>query len=158
MSFSYDVQHDQIVASGVQLKPSVKSNAIAPTTGTITLTININVVSHFARGTVFHCSVAAIGGSLDLANGVVDGGLETANGVASPSGPGTATCTLVIPYSWTLLPDPAAVSGLVLSFGAAAVTTRGDTSIVQRSTLQVDGIESLPASGSSEKFTFDVTL
>src|SRR5579871_4709554 len=108
LNFNYDAQHDQITANGLQVKPSVKSNAITPTTGTITVTVNINVASHFVKGTEFHCSLVAIGGILDLSNGTVDGAIETVNGRATSSGAGTAACTLVIPYSWTLPPDPTA--------------------------------------------------
>lgn len=159
MSFSYDAQHDHISANGLEVKPSIKSNAsVTPTTGTITVAININLASHFAKGTSIHCSVMAIGGMLDLSNGTVDGALETANGIAMSNGSGSATCMLSIPYSWTLPPDPTAQSGLILVFGASAQWPHGENSIVQRSTLQLDGIENLPASGTTSKYAFDVTL
>src|SRR5664280_1206134 len=126
MSFAYDAQRDQVNASGVQLKPSVlATSAVTPTTGTITVTININVASHFARNTAYHCSLTAIGGEIDTSNGTVAGGIETANGVARWNGPGTAACTLTIPYSWTLVPDPAANTGLILAFGVSAISPAG---------------------------------
>lgn len=158
LNFSYDAQHDSVAASGLQIKPSVKSNAITPTTGTVTVTISISAVSHFSRGTQFHCSLTLIGGILDLSNAVVVGGVETASGIATSSGPGAATCTLTIPYSWTLPPDPAADSGLIMAFGVAAVSEHDGTAVVHRSTLQLDGIENLPASGTAQSFTFGVTL
>lgn len=159
INFNYDAQRGQITSSGLQVMPSVKSNAsVAPTTGTITVTININLASHFAKGTSFHCSLEAIGGILDFTNGTVDGAIETVNGIAASAGAGTATCTLSIPYAWTLPPDPTGASGLVLAFGVAAVTDRDTQPMVQRSTLQLDGIENLPASGATSKYAFDVTL
>ena len=158
LNFSYDAQHDSVSASGVQIKPSIKSNAITPTTGSISVTINISAVSHFPRGTAFHCSLTLMGGILDLANGAVVGGIETANGVASYSGAGAATCTLTIPYAWTIPPDPAAQSGLILAFGVAAVSNHEGNAVVQRSTLQIDGVESLPPSGTSQTFVFGATL
>lgn len=159
ISFNYDAQHDSITAGGLQVTPNIKSNAsITPTTGTIVVTININLVSHFAKGTSVHCSLMAIGGILDLNNGTVDGGVETVNHGATSSGPGSATCTLTIPYSWTLPPDSSADSGLLLIFGASAQEGHGEDAAVKRSTLQLDGIENLPASGATSKFSFDVTL
>ena len=159
MSFNYDAQHDSISASGLQVKPSIKSNSpVTPTTGTIMVTINMTLASHFAKGTSVHCSLMAIGGILDLNNGTIDGAVETVNGHASSSGPGSATCTLTIPYSWTLPPDSSADSGLLLIFGASALEGLGEDAVVKRSTLQLDGIENLPASGATSKYTFDVTL
>jgi hypothetical protein len=156
--FSYDAQHDSVSASGVQIKPSVKSNVITPTSGSVTVTINISAVSHFPRGTQFHCSLTLIGGILDLSNAAVVGGIETANGTGSWSGPGAATCTLTIPYSWTIPPDPAAQSGLIMAFGVAAVSEHEGGSVVHRSSLQLDGIENLPPSGTNQTFAFGVTL
>lgn len=161
MSFTYDAQHDQVNASGVQLKPSaLTATAITPTTGTITVTINISVVSHFTRGTAYHCSLTAIGGEIDTDNSTVAGGIETANGLGRWSGPGALSCTLTIPYSWTLPPDPGADTGLILAFGVSAISqgTQNSAGVVERSTLQLDGIENLPASGATSNFTFGVTL
>lgn len=159
MSFSYDAEHDQLSANGVQVMPSIKSNAsVTPTTGTIMVSLNINLASHFARGTSVHCSVMAIGGMLDLSNGTVDGAIETVNGIAMSNGSGAATCVLSIPYSWTLPPDPTAQTGLILVFGASAQWPHEDHATVLRSTMQLDGIENLPASGTTSKYAFDVTL
>lgn len=158
LNFTYDAQRDSVSASGMQIKPSVKSNAITPTTGTVTVTINISAVSHFPHGTQFHCSLTLIGGILDLNNGTVVGGIETANGVASSSGPGAATCSLTIPYAWTIPPDPSADNGLVMAFGVSAVSEHEGGAVVHRSTLQLDGIESLPASGTTQTFTFGAVL
>jgi hypothetical protein len=60
-----------------------------------------------------------------------------------------------MPYSWTLPPDGGADTGLILAFGVSAVNVHSE---VQRSTLQLDGIENLPASGASSKFSFNVAL
>jgi hypothetical protein len=160
MSFVYDAQHDQINAAGVQLKPALAANAVAPTTGTIAVTITINVASHFSRGTTYHCSLTALGGEIDTDNATIAGGIETANGLGKWTGPGALTCTLNIPYSWTIPADPSADTGLILAFGVSAVTaaTPGATGAVERSTLQLDGIENLPASGATSTFAFGVTL
>ena len=159
MSFHYDAQHDQVIANGVQLKPSASGAvSLSPITGTLVVTINITALSHFKHGTTYHCALTAIGGELDVANAVVSGGIETAFGIARWNGVNTLSCTLTIPYEWTLVSDPAAARGALLAFGVSAVAPQGDGGTVQRSTLQVDGIEPLPASGSTSTFAFNVTL
>jgi len=159
VSFHYDAQHDQVIANGMQIKPAaIGAASITPTTGTLVVTINITALSHFRRGTTYHCSLTAIGGELDTTNAVVSGGIETAFGVARWNGVNTLACTLTIPYEWTILPDPAATRGAVLAFGVSAVAPAADGGAVQRSTLQVDGIEPIPPSGATSTFAFNVTL
>jgi len=154
-SFSYDAQHDHLVPNGVQVMPSaIGAATITPTTGTVVVTINITAVSHFHRGTSYHCSVIALGGVLDTDNAVVSGGIDTASGLAKWNGSNTLSCTLTIPYEWTILPDPAGTRGAVLAFGVAAI----DDGTVLRSTLQVDGVEPLPPNGTTSTFAFNVTL
>ena len=123
----------------------------------IEVTLNINLVTKFKKDTTFPCAIIAIGGQIDTDNFVVDGGIETASGTAkvSSSSPTSAVCTLSIPYEWTFQNDGGASSGLVLAFAAAGVTPWGAT---LRTTLQLTGIESLPATGSTSKFTFDTSL
>ncbi len=155
ITFTYDAQHDQVIPNGVQLKPAaIGAATIAPTTGTVVVTINITAVSHFSKNTSFHCAVVAVGGELDTTNAVVSGGIDTALGVAHPTGTNTLSCKLTIPYEWTILPDPAATRGALLAFGVAAV----EGGNVVRSTLQVDGVEPLPANGTTSTFSFNVTL
>jgi hypothetical protein len=62
---------------------------------------------------------------------------------------------LTIPYEWTIAPDPAAVNGLIIAFAAAGIGHEGN---VVRSTTQANGIESLPADGSTTKFSFNAAL
>lgn len=157
MSFTYDALHDQINTSSVQLKPSVAGANSAATTGMIVVTIDISLVSQFPSGTSYHCSVAAIGGLIDTTNDSIAGGIETANKVAS-TGHLSPSCTLHIPYSWTLPSDPSASTGLILVFGVSADQTNSGVTTVTRSTLQLDGIENLPATGTTSSYTFNVTL
>jgi hypothetical protein len=155
MSFAWDASHTQITSGGVQLKAStLKSNSVSPTTGYVNIQINIKVRSRLEASTAYHCSAYVLGGIIDLDNGTVDGGLETANALASGSS-GTYTCKFNIPYSWTLASDPGSDSGLIIAFGAAALNTKGE---VQHSTLQVDGIENLPENGASSLFVYNVAL
>jgi hypothetical protein len=171
MSFSYDAQHDQIVPGGVQLKPHANLN-ITPTTGTIVVAVSINAVSHFEKGTSYHCSLLVIGGEIDQTNGVISGGIETTNRTAKKG-----ICTLTIPYSWILPMDPAAGSGIILAVGVSAIApvdkghgdgdhgegdheegSQAGGGTVQRSTLQVGGVDSLPANGATTTFAFEIVL
>lgn len=155
MSFAYDALHGQINATGIQISPlTLKSNSVSPTTGTITVTINVKIVSHFESGTTYHCSVYAVGGEIDLATGTIDGGVENVNTFAPSSG-ATASCTLTVPYSWTLPAEHKAQTGLILAFGVGAINPESE---VEHSTLQVDGIENLPANGSAATYVFNVAL
>ena len=154
MNFAYDGAKGQITATGIHLNPQAISKATAaPTTGTIVVTINIKIASTFTAGTTYHCSVYAIGGAINTDTDAVDGGIETANTITT--GMGTASCTLKIPYSWSLSGAAGGDTGLILAFGASAVNVHDE---VQRSTLQLDGIENLPASGTVSKYVFDVAL
>jgi hypothetical protein len=158
MSFSYDAKHDQIVPNGVQLKPHAANVSIPPTTGKIEVTVNIHAESHFEKGTGFSCTLLVIGGEIDTTDGVVGGGIETANGDAKKD-----VCTLTIPYSWIIPPDSGASSGMILAIGVKAIEFHDkdhdhDEGAVSRTTLQVGGVDSLPPNGSTTSITFDVVL
>jgi hypothetical protein len=157
ISFAYDAPRGQLTAGGIQLAPRVKSNVAAATTGTIDVTINIKLISKFGKFAEIPCAAIVIGGNLDLNNGTVNGGLETVTGTAkmSAANPGTAVCTVSIPYSWDLGSDSAAQTGLLIAYAAASVDDHGKT---LRSTLQLSGIENLPANGTTSSFVFDAAL
>jgi hypothetical protein len=149
VSFTYDAQHGQIAATGMQMQPHAANISITPTTGKIVVTVHINAETHFVTGTQFQCTLLAIGGELDTTDAVVGGGIETVNRTASNN-----VCTLSIPYSWIVPPTSGASTGLILAVGVAAVS--GGT--VSRSTLQVGGVEGLPPNGSTTSLTVDVVL
>ena len=161
MSFNYDAQHDQIVASGVQMKPHSNTTPITPTTGKIVVTVNIVAETHFPMGTKFHCTLLAVGGEIDTTDGVIGGGLETTSTVAKHD-----VCTLTIPYSWIVPPDPAASTGLILAVGVSAVEGQGHDDhgngngggTVSRTSLQVGGVEALPPNGSTTSVSLDIVL
>jgi len=155
ISFAYDEAHGHLTTTGVQLATVTNQQHLNVFSGTITVTININVVSNFGPHTRIGCSANAIGGLIDLAQGGIQGGIETANGRAKMTGPGTAVCTLTIPYTWTISQSNTAVEGVIIGFAAAARNEEGD---VIRSTTQADGILSLPSNGASTSYTFGVSL
>jgi hypothetical protein len=167
MSFSYDAQHDQIVPNGMQLQPHTANAPITPTTGKIVVTANINAETHFPPGTKFHCTLLVVGGEIDTTDGVIGGGLETTNTVAKHD-----VCTMTIPYSWIIPPDPAASSGLILAVGVAAVEggdghhghdddgngNGNSIGTIVRTTLQVGGVDAVPPNGATTSFTFEIVL
>jgi hypothetical protein len=157
LNFSFDAPHGQISANGYSVKAASNQAASTNVTGTIEVTLTIKLVTKFKKDTDFPCAAIVIGGQIDTSNFILDGGLETAGGKAtvSPTNPATATCKLTIPYDWSLQNDSGASSGLVIAFAAAGVNERGTT---VRSTLQITGIESLPANGSTTTFAFTPTL
>ena len=157
LSLAYDAPHRQFSATGLQLRPSkVHSNTVTPTTGTVEVTLTINLVSRYGHDTSFPCSVIVIAGNIDLNSYTVEGGIETAYGIArTVPGTTTAVCKLSVPYAIDLTGSAAANSGLIVAYAAAAVNDRGDT---QRSTLQISGIDNLPASDYVTKLSFDAAL
>ena len=157
LNFAFDAQHGQITASGYALKPASSASASTAVTGTVEVTLTLNLVTKFKKETTFPCAVIIIGGQIDTDNYILDGGVETASGMATVSAknPSTATCKLTIPYAWSLQNDSGASSGLLIAFAAAGVNPGGAT---VRSTLQITGIESLPATGSTSTYAFNATL
>ena len=157
LNLAFDAQHGQITASGYTLKPASSAAASTSVTGTVEVTLTLNLVTKFKRGATFPCAAILIGGQIDTGNYILDGGVETASGIANVSekNPSTATCKLAIPYAWTLQHDSGASNGMLIAFAAAGVNPGGAT---VRSTLQITGIESLPATGSTTTYAFNATL
>lgn len=157
IAFNFDAAHDQINASGISLRPETSTPpAPTPTTGTVVVTLNISLVSKYAKAHHVNCSLMLIGGDIDVGSGTVDGGIETAGAHAKGNGHDSAVCTLTIPYSWSLSSSPASASGLILVFGAADHCD--DDGMVRRSTLQLDGPEALPKNGTTAQYAFDIAL
>jgi len=154
LSFAFDAPHGQLTATGYTLNVTPKTADSSNVTGKIEISISIDLVSKFPPGFVIPCSATVIGGQVDPASLSIEGGIETASGLAVVN-KSTAICKLTIPYEWTLAADPCAADGLLIAFAAGAVTPDG---AAIRSTLQVDGFEPLPADGSTTKFAFKTAL
>jgi hypothetical protein len=154
LSFTFDAPHGQLTASGFALNLAPKDTAVPNVTGTIDVTLTIHLVTRFHKETAFPCAATIVGGQIDSTNFVVEGGIETASGWATVKD-SVVTCKLAIPYEWTIAPDPAAVNGLIIAFAAAGIGHEGN---VVRSTTQANGFESIPADGSTTKFSFSAAL
>jgi hypothetical protein len=161
LSFSFDAQHGQLTASGYTMKVSPKAGSTSSVSGTVKVTLHITEVGNLANGTKTSCGAAAIGGEVDATTLTVDGGIETASAPATieplptPAGITYWTCTLTIPYEWTLAGGAGADEGLFLVFAAAAVTPNGT---VPRSSIQFNGVNPLPSNGSEATYSFNLTL
>lgn len=159
INLSFDAQHAQLTASGYTVKSSTTSVPGTTTvTGTVNLTIVINLVSKIGDSDRIPCGAIVIGGEVDLTVPVIDGGIETASSYATVDRKSkTATCTLSIPYEWTLLPDASATEGLIIGFAAASVDHEHWDS-TRRSTIQIGGGLPLPPSGTTTPLAFTTTL
>jgi hypothetical protein len=156
LSFSYDPVHGQLSANGLNVKMDPDVTAATHFTGTVDVKIDIALKSTFPSGTTFPCSAIVIGGEIEVSTLTLDGGIETASGKATVSSKTkTATCSLSIPYEWTLVADPAATEGLIIAFAAAAVDPSGTT---KRATIQTGGAQSLPADGKTITVSYSTTL
>jgi hypothetical protein len=158
LSFAFDALHGQLTASGytVRAHPLTTPSGTSSVTGTLNITVTINLVTKFGRGIRIPCAAIAIGGEADTSTPIIDGGIETASGDAIVDWKTkTATCTLSIPYEWTLVTDPSASEGLIVGFAAAGVDRFDQT---ERSTIQIGGPLPLPASGTTTTLAFTTTL
>jgi len=157
LSLAFDAVHGQLTASGLAVRP--KPLIVSPgtsVTGTVNITVTINLVSQFHHGVRIPCGAILIGGEIDTSVPVVDGGIETVASLASVDAKTkTATCTLSIPYEWTLATDASASSGLIVGIAAASV---GWGDVTERSTIQIGGPIALPASGTTTTLAFTTTL
>jgi hypothetical protein len=159
INLSFDAQHGQLTASGYAVSSQTTPGSGATSvTGTIVLSITINLVSKIGDSDRIPCAAIAIGGEVDLSTPVIDGGIDTASSFASVDKKAkTATCTLSIPYEWTLISDPSAAEGLIVGFAAASLDHDHSDS-TRRSTIQIGGPLPLPPSGTTTTLAFTTTL
>jgi hypothetical protein len=170
LSFAFDAVHGQMSASGYTINPAPAATT-TPTqlSGTIKVTLTVNLKSTFTTGTVIRCGAMAVGGTINTSTDALDGGIEGASSKATVSGT-KATCTLSIPYQWNLVAItlPAAVesnattaatstteSFLLVAFAVGAVDTSGN---VERVTLQLGDVSELPANGATTKLAYTTTI
>jgi hypothetical protein len=160
INLSFDAPHGQLTASGYAVRnQAAPTSGTATVTGTVTFVITINLVSKFNANSQIPCGAIVIGGEVDLSTPVVDGGIDTVSGTATIDGKAkTATCTLSIPYEWTLVPDASAAEGLLVGFAAASVDHDHDHDVTRRSTIQLGGPLPLPPSGTTTTLAFTTSL
>jgi hypothetical protein len=135
----------------------------SPTTGTFDVTFNLKLVSTFAKGTTAYCEAFVTVTSFNETTDKEVSYEEEATGSVALSG-STATCTATIPYSWLL---PAASStvqetlgGSYTVFAGTPVADNGITiaGVGRLSSSQFLAATSVPASGTTSKYSVNVTL
>jgi len=145
------------------LRQAVPETTTAPTTGTVEVTMNIKLVSTFAKSTTIGCSIDLTGSVTSETTFTGTSYEETAGSTATISG-STATCTATIPYSWLI---PAASGAEVESFAgnytvSAYAATNSAASILasasRSSGSSFVSLKTIPASGTVSKYTINVTL
>lgn len=159
ITLSFDAQHGQLTASGYAVKSQTTPGPTAVSvSGTINISLTINLVSKTGEHDRISCGAIALGGEVDLSTPVLDGGIETASNFAMVDWKTkTATCTLSIPYEWTLAADPSATAGLIVGFAAASID-HDHWDMTRRSTIQLGGPLPLPPSGTTTTLAFTTAL
>jgi hypothetical protein len=141
---------------------SVVPDVVAPTTGTVQVTFNIKLVTPFAKGTVLNCNLSVSGTSLSTTAGTSTFYEEDAADSVAISGT-SATCKVVIPYSWLVTPASATVidsfsGSYSISAEATAAATGAAGTSLRSSSSSVFSTTKIPASGTTSSYTVNVTL
>jgi hypothetical protein len=156
INLSFDAPHGQLTASGYAVRTEAAPASGTPTvSGTVNVTITINLISYAGTNPLIPCSVIVLGGEWDTSTPVVDGGINTASGDSLvDTKTKTATCTLSIPYEWTVPTESGVTKGLFVGFAVASVVDN----VTIRSTIQMEGLLPLPSTGTTTNLTYTTSL
>jgi hypothetical protein len=162
-------------------KPEAVAETTPPTspithTGTVDITLTINLVSAVPKGALLRCSgsaaldysVESTGISTGMAViGIVGGVQQSSESVDASVSGATATCKFAIPYSWTIPGYPAGttvtVQGITGSVGVSedildSVTGANVLRVVRSTTKELTGPATMPADGTTTKLTASTVL
>lgn len=147
------------------LPAAVADTTTTTTSGTIAVTFDVKLVSSFAKSSSLYCEALVEVSVIDDLTGASVSYEEEATGTVSLSGGTTATCLATIPYSWQL---PATTgTGIITSLtgeytvfvGTPLVTSGTAVAGVGRlSSSKFLSANSVPATGTTSKYTVNVTL
>jgi hypothetical protein len=140
---------------------------VAPTTGTFEVTFNIKIVSSFPKGSVIGCETSVqfdAEETLSVSPYVLtlaqySEGASTSVDVSGS----TATCTVTIPYSW-IIPSLTSASIVTLSGGYDVTVVPQSSSTTaavfdsRESSSSIFDLTKVPATGTTSKYTVNVTL
>jgi hypothetical protein len=124
--------------------------------GVYSITFNLNIASTLPANSTITCKAQIVPASSSF-NGLASqeaAPFESAAGVATVTG-STATCSVDIPFSWSL---QSTRRGVALSYQLDAVNAAGSLPAVVRSSVLQNIQESYPASGATSSISFDVTF
>jgi len=145
------------------LEKAVPEATTAPVTGTIELVMTITLKTPVPTGGKVACGSSVSASSISLTTAQVTTYEESASVLATVSG-ATATCTVNIPYSWLIPPTSSTVqNSLVGSYTAEIVGPSSTTVVLTSPFARLSSSEfltskTIPASGTTSKFTVAVTL
>ncbi len=133
--------------------------AVAPTTGTLALTFNIKLSSSYPAGSIVSCLGIVEGVTQNTMTGAGNRWTELATSSSKVTG-STATCTISIPYSWSLQPTGTGVQNIYLgAYDISVADISGKTVLANRtSTSFFAHFTPIPVTGTTTKFTLNVTL
>jgi hypothetical protein len=139
-----------------QFVPEVTPTA---TTGTIELTIVINLKTPLPKGGSIICNSDVSVSSINLSTDQVTSWGETASTVAAASG-ASHTCTVNIPYSWTIPASSSVIQNQLTGEYLVEMTDAAGVlpGIVRTSSSQFVSLKKIPSTGTISKYTVDVTL
>jgi hypothetical protein len=132
--------------------PERKGPTSTTFTGTYSVTFNLTIASTLPSGSTITCKVQILPGVSGMESAAVP--VEAAAGVAVVTGT-AATCTVEIPFAWTLSNTRGGVS---MSYEIDAFNATGTLPNVVRTSAQQGMAESYPASGGTTNLTFNVTF
>jgi len=145
------------------LEKVVPEAATAAVTGTIELTMTITLKTPVPTGGKVACSSGVSAISISLTTAQATTYEESASAFATVSG-ATASCTINIPYSWLIPPSSTTVqNSLTGSYTAEIIGPASTTVIVtspfaRSSSSEFLTSKTIPATGTTSKFTVNVTL
>jgi len=132
----------------------------APTTGTVTLTLNITVKSKFPTGTsrTIVCSSELTESTISTSFTSSSMNIENASVNATGSGT-TYTCTVSIPYSW-ILPSSSYSTSLTGDYTVEVVNTANTAApaLLRYHASDFMVLSKIPANGVITSYTLNVTL
>jgi hypothetical protein len=139
------------------LKPAATPDATtAPTTGTVEVTLKITLKTAVPKGGSVICGIS-LGVEKIFSDGTDSSYEESAATVATVSG-SAATCTMTIPYSWIITPGTALEESFGGGYNAEILTETAEPGILRGSDGTYASATTVPASGTTTKYTEDVTL
>jgi hypothetical protein len=129
------------------------SSSSSAVSGVYSVTFNLTIASTLPTGSTITCRAQiAPNQSGSYSFGQSSATLvETATGIATVSG-STATCTVEIPFAWTV---SSTRNGVLLSYEVDALTS---TSLVVRSSMQQNITEAYPTSGGTVSPSYTLTF
>lgn len=147
-----------LVSATALAGPVAEHRGSGPTTvsGTYSITFNLTIVSTLPANATITCKaqIAPANAAVSSFQQQSSVPFESAAGVATLTG-STATCTVEIPFSWTV---EGTRGGVSLSYELDGLNASGSLPAVVRTSVQQNVAQPYPSSGATSTVTFNVTF